>query len=305
METLHSLGAIHLALHNFDEAMSFLSEGHELTRQHNSQLLEVTFLIDISRLLQITGDLDQAEKMCVKALEVAERISSLSNVSKIHKHFAEIYDERQNPQSALEHFRAFHASYIKIFNEKSDQRVRALEIFHQLEVTRKQADLYREMAGTDLLTNLVNRRGLMENLSQAIARSKRQHSYGAVIFLDLNRFKQLNDSLGHDAGDRLLVLVADRLRAAVRATDTVARLGGDEFVVLLEGLGIGRQTASDLANTTAEKIRQLLTEEYDLGEHAYYASASLGITLFMGDSVNVDQILKDADAAMYADKRRF
>ena len=305
METLHTLGAIHSALGSHDQARAILREGMDLSRQHNSRLLEVTFSLEISRLLKTTGDLEQAEQMSLMALEMAERISSLSNVSAIHKLLAEIYAEKQDFKLALTHFQSFHGSHVKVFNEKSDQRVRALEIFHQLEVSRKQADLYREMAGTDLLTGLANRRGLMGSLQQIIGRSKRQNSYGALLFLDLNRFKQLNDSHGHEAGDRLLVLVADRLRAAVRATDTVARLGGDEFIVLLEGLGTDPQTASESAGSMAEKIRQRLNEDYELGEIRYSTSASIGIAQFMGDGVSVDQLLKQADAAMYADKRQF
>ncbi len=303
MEALHTLGAIHITLGNHDQAMRLLTDGLQLSRHRDSQLLEVTFSLEIGRLLKITGDLDQAEKMGLLALDIAVRISSLSNASNIHRHLADIYEEKLNLKSALYHFRAFHASHVKIYNEKSDQRVRVLEILHQLEVTRKQAGLYRELAGTDLLTNLINRRGLMENLNQAISRSKRQNSYGAVLFLDLNRFKQLNDSHGHSAGDRLLVLVAGRLKAAVRTTDTVARLGGDEFVVLLEGLGTDPLTASESAGALAKKIRQILNEEYELGDIVYCTSASIGIKHFIGDGVSVDQILKDADAAMYADKR--
>jgi diguanylate cyclase (GGDEF)-like protein len=304
METLHTLGAIHLTLENHDKALILLNEGLDLARQQNSQLLEVTFALELSRLYKVIGDLTQAETTGLEALEMAKQIGSISNISNIHKLLAEVYEERNDKHAALDHFQAFHAAYIRIFNGKFDQRIRALEIIRELEVSRRQADVYRELAGTDLLTRLFNRRGLMEHLNQAIARSKRQDMFGAVQFLDIDNFKQLNDTRGHASGDKLLIAVADRLKSVVRATDAVARFGGDEFVVVLEGLGTDPLVALELVEKMAEKIRHALSEEYDLGDIRYRTTASVGSTQFRGDEVSIDQILKAADAAMYADKRK-
>jgi len=159
------------------------------------------------------------------------------------------------------------------------------------------------LAFNDALTKLPNRRLLLERLKQALSVSKRLNSHGAVLFLDLNKFKQLNDTHGHEVGDQLLVEVARRLNEITRDTDTVARLGGDEFVVLLEGLGPEATKAENYAKQAAEKIRQSLSEEYVLGEIRHRGSASTGITLFLGDEADPDQIIKDADAAMYEAKR--
>jgi diguanylate cyclase (GGDEF)-like protein len=304
METLHTLGAIHLTLENHDKALILLNEGLNLARQQDSQLLEVTFALELSRLFRVIGDLTRAEATGLEALEIAKQIGSISNISSIHKLLAEVYEERNDKNAALTHFQAFHAAYVRIFNGKFDQRIKVLEIIRELEVSRRQADLYRELAGTDLLTRLFNRRGLMEHLNQAVARSKRQDTFGAVQFLDIDHFKQLNDTRGHASGDRLLMAVADRLRTVVRATDAVARFGGDEFVVVLEGLGSDPQIASDLTERMAEKIRLTLSEEYDLAGIRYRTSASVGSTQFRGDEVSIDQILKAADAAMYAEKRK-
>ena len=170
MHTLHSLGAIHFALRNYEQAMTFLQEGLELSRKNNSQLLELTYVSEISRIHQIEGDLDQAEEELLLALQTAESIGSLTNISLIHERLIGIYKEKQDYKSALEHFEAFHAAYKKIFNDKSDRRIKNLEILHQVESTRKQAELYRELAGTDSLTGLINRRRFLEIAEDAVQR---------------------------------------------------------------------------------------------------------------------------------------
>lgn len=161
----------------------------------------------------------------------------------------------------------------------------------------------QKAAFTDALTQLPNRYLLLDRLKQALHSSKRQNSHGALLFLDLNNFKWLNDTHGHQVGDQLLIEVACRLSKAVRDTDTVARLGGDEFVVLLEGLGSDAADAAEYVTLAVEKIHRLLTEEYVLGEIRHHGSASAGITLFLGDKADPEQIIKDADAAMYEAKR--
>ena len=159
------------------------------------------------------------------------------------------------------------------------------------------------LAFNDALTQLPNRRLLLDRLTQALHSSKRLGSAGAVLFLDLNRFKQLNDTHGHEAGDRLLVEVAHRLRDVVRESDTVARIGGDEFVVLLEGLGADRMQAGAYANAVADKIRLSLAQDVIIGDIRHQGSASIGIELFMGDDVDADQVLRQADLAMYQAKK--
>lgn len=161
----------------------------------------------------------------------------------------------------------------------------------------------RNLAYYDPLTQLPNRRLLFERLKQALRVSQRNQSYGALLFLDLNKFKQLNDAYGHETGDELLVEVAQRLRGITRATDTVARLGGDEFVVLLEDIGPNDATASECAAQLVNKISQSLSEPYGIEGIWYHISASIGVSLFVGDNADADQIIKDADAAMYEVKR--
>jgi diguanylate cyclase (GGDEF)-like protein/PAS domain S-box-containing protein len=176
---------------------------------------------------------------------------------------------------------------------------------------RKQLeDQIRQLAFHDALTNLPNRRLLMDRLTQAMAANKRNDGFGALMFLDLDNFKSLNDEHGHKAGDLLLVEVARRLRACVRGVDTVARLGGDEFVVLLGNLTTDHFDASKQANKLAEKILVSLSQPYLLpGGHGmendtieHRCSASIGIVLFSKANQNLENLLKWADAAMYCSK---
>jgi diguanylate cyclase (GGDEF)-like protein/PAS domain S-box-containing protein len=159
-----------------------------------------------------------------------------------------------------------------------------------------------QFAFYDALTGLPNRRLVMDRLHQALAVSARKGEHGAVMFLDMDHFKALNDTRGHDIGDLLLIEVAKRLQSCVRDVDTVARLGGDEFVVVLEGLSSADLEAATAAELVAEKIRAVLSHPYHLQKYEYLTTASVGVCMFYGDRQSVNDLLKCADAAMYQAK---
>ncbi|WP_412480076.1 EAL domain-containing protein [Azonexus sp. IMCC34839] len=159
-----------------------------------------------------------------------------------------------------------------------------------------------ELAFFDQLTNLANRTLLMDRLKQAMTASTRNESHGALLFIDLDNFKTLNDTLGHDMGDLLLKQVAQRLTACVREGDTVARLGGDEFVVMLSALSSNASDAAIAVETVAEKLLSTLQETYQLNGQMFHNTASIGITLFKGMGSTVDDLMKQADLAMYKAK---
>lgn len=162
----------------------------------------------------------------------------------------------------------------------------------------------RHLAFHDALTLLPNRRLLIEFLKRALLASKRSGSRMAVLFLDLNKFKQLNDTHGHDTGDLFLVEVARRLKHLVRETDMVARLGGDEFVILLEGLGTTADAAEMYAESVKHKVCQALAEDYIFDTLRHRGSASVGVKMVEEEEdTDPDQIIKDADTAMYLEKR--
>lgn len=160
----------------------------------------------------------------------------------------------------------------------------------------------RHHAYHDHLTQLPNRHLLLDRLNQAMTKARRSHAHVAVLFLDLNKFKILNDTHGHEVGDQMLVEVARRLRRCVRLTDTVARLGGDEFVVILEGLPGDLARAHEHASTVADKIHSALGKEYILGDIRHQASASIGLRLFLEDERDADCLLREADEDMYRNK---
>jgi diguanylate cyclase (GGDEF)-like protein/PAS domain S-box-containing protein len=158
------------------------------------------------------------------------------------------------------------------------------------------------LAFYDSLTQLPNRRLLSSRLQAALAASGRTSQYNAVLYIDLDDFKTLNDSQGHLVGDLLLQLVATRLSASVREVDTVARLGGDEFVVLLRDLSHDNSEALAQTEKIGEKLLAALKEPYQLSNHRYFTSGSAGATLFNGGRENIEDLLKQADLALYCAK---
>jgi len=163
-------------------------------------------------------------------------------------------------------------------------------------------DEIKHLAFYDPLTRLPNRRLLLDRLRHAVVSGARSESAGALFFIDVDNFKTLNDTLGHDKGDLLLECVARRLSATVRAEDTVARLGGDEFVLMMEGLSLSSGDAAAQARHVAEKILGAFSEPFDLAGLAYHCSASIGIAFFTGETDTVEDLLRRADLAMYQAK---
>ena len=170
----------------------------------------------------------------------------------------------------------------------------------------------KNLAYYDTLTQLPNRRMLMDRLAQAVAASKRSGRYGALMFLDLDNFKPLNDKYGHAVGDFLLIEASRRTNSCVREVDTVARFGGDEFVVMLSELDTNKADSIAQAGIVAEKIRAVLAEPYDLvlPQHGdasttekHHCTSSIGVVLFADHDTSVEDVLKWADMAMYKAKR--
>jgi len=177
-------------------------------------------------------------------------------------------------------------------------------IFLSRDITerRKAEDEIRQLAFYDVLTHLPNRRLLMDRLQSALAHSARTQQFGAILFMDMDRFKTINDTLGHDHGDLMLLEVAKRIHACLREADTVARLGGDEFVVVLGELDTEIDLATRQSAQVAEKIRCTLAEPYQLNAHERYSSPSIGVCMYLGNEVCAEDLVKNADVAMYQAK---
>jgi diguanylate cyclase (GGDEF)-like protein/PAS domain S-box-containing protein len=183
--------------------------------------------------------------------------------------------------------------------------------FHDITERKKAEELIRNLAFNDALTQLPNRRLLQDRLKQAMVASKRSGRYGAVMFLDLDNFKPLNDTHGHDMGDLLLIEVARRISRCVREIDTVARFGGDEFVVMLSVLDEDQELSTGQAAIVAEKIRIALAEPYLLTNKRadntqitveHHCTSSIGVVLFISNETSPEDLLKLADMAMYQAK---
>jgi len=181
---------------------------------------------------------------------------------------------------------------------------RTLEWFyHGCERTKKQAEAQiHNLAFYDNLTGLPNRRLFEDRMELALAAAHRHHQYGALLFLDLDDFKSLNDTLGHSFGDELLKILAHTLTTRLRALDTVARLGGDEFVIIIGDIGADEEQAAQHAKCLAEELLKLMTEPVNLNGYQYRCAASIGITLFNGAGQSREELLRRADTAMYEAK---
>jgi diguanylate cyclase (GGDEF)-like protein/PAS domain S-box-containing protein len=173
----------------------------------------------------------------------------------------------------------------------------AVIVFHDVSESRAMAEKMAYQAQHDFLTGLANRALLTERLSQAIGLAKRHQKQVALLFVDLDDFKSINDSMGHTVGDQLLKVVADRLVTCVRGTDTVCRQGGDEFVILLAEI----ERVQDAANV-ADKLLAALVVPQQVGEHELTVTLSIGISVYPDDSHDVDTVMQNADTAMYQAK---
>lgn len=208
----------------------------------------------------------------------------------------EIWNKRKNGEVYPEHLA------ITAVKDVDGAVTNYIATLTDITINKVAADTIQHLAFYDSLTGLPNRQLLLDRLNQALASSTRSGKLGALLFIDLDNFKDLNDTRGHDVGDLLLKQVADRLTDAVREGDTVARLGGDEFVLLLEDLSEHTLEAAAQAESAAKKIIAMLNEPYQLKAHEYHSTPSIGATLFNDHERMVEELLKQADIAMYEAK---
>lgn len=198
-----------------------------------------------------------------------------------------------------------------VSTDENNKPLRVIGTHSDITEQRQLTEQIRQQAMFDNLTQLPNRRLFENHLIQAMAASKRYNNFGALMFIDLDNFKPLNDTHGHEVGDLLLKEVAKRLKHCVRETDTVARMGGDEFVVVLTQLYVDKDTSKHQAMQVAEKIRRELEKPYILDKFEnegvtakieHRCSASIGLSLFKGETCSMSDILRHADSAMYEAK---
>ena len=191
---------------------------------------------------------------------------------------------------------------ISVVRGPDGEIARYVGIFSDITLRKEAEERIKELAFYDPLTRLPNRRLLLDRLRQALAASVRNKREGALLFIDLDNFKTLNDSFGHALGDMLLQHVAERLSACIREGDTVARLGGDEFVVMLEDLSASPGEAAAQVKIIGEKILSVLNQSYRFSGQEHHSTASIGAAMFGESRDSMDELLKRADIAMYQAK---
>ena len=223
--------------------------------------------------------------------------SMLESIKKNGSWEGEVWSKRKNGDAFLS------LCTINTVKDKNGAILNFVGTINDITLSNAAKEKIKNLAYYDQLTLLPNRRLLMDRLTLAKASSKRNGNEGAILFLDLDYFKKLNDTLGHDMGDLLLQEVAKRLSTCVRENDTVARLGGDEFVVMLEGLDPQPVAAAAQAEVVARKIIVALGRPYQLDTHEYHITPSIGITLFNQHSSGMDALIGEADIAMYQAKK--
>ena len=209
----------------------------------------------------------------------------------------EIWSRRKNGENYLAWL-----TTTAVVADDDNQVTHFVSVFSDITLRKQAEEQIHQLAFYDPLTKLPNRRLMVDRLRHAMTAGTRKLDHGAILFIDLDNFKVLNDTKGHDVGDLLLVETARRLQDCVRGGDTVARLGGDEFIVMLEGLGAETEQAAAQARVAAENIRASFSQPYLLRDFEHHSTCSIGICLFRAHDVSLDELLKRADTAMYEAK---
>lgn len=199
--------------------------------------------------------------------------------------------------------KVYSETLVRKLEEKTLQLEEAnLELQQDIARRKEAEDKIEHLAFYDPLTGLPNRRLMQDRLQHSFAASSRHKFHCALLFIDLDNFKTLNDTRGHNVGDSLLIVVASRLQSCVREGDSVARLGGDEFVIVLENLSEHPEQAAKMAESVGDKVLSVLNEPYVLNKESYHGTASIGVCLFRNQEITVEELLKRADTAMYQAK---
>jgi diguanylate cyclase (GGDEF)-like protein len=298
-EALDTLGSIYLALGQAERAMESHQVGLELARYGQNRGQEINNLLGIARLQQRNGELQAARQTLLEIIEISQAIGAKQEEANANEQLAEICKQQGDYQAALHYFEAFHSISMKLSNEKAERRLQQMHVQYEVENIRKQANQYRELASTDALTGLLNRRRFFELAEQSLRTAQIEHRHLGVMMLDIDHFKKINDIHGHSIGDAVLVEVASRLRQSLRADDWAGRYGGDELVVVLHDAN--GETVQEIARRCQQTIvRQATT----FGAAQQEITISLGAACYDGSQeLNLSELVDRADWALLQAKK--
>jgi len=305
------MGSLAEALHHFQCALAI---GNELENRY----LQLDCLHQMGKIFVRMGLLEQALANQHAALKIAQLTESKRNLYRCHEALAAIYEAQGEFQSALGHYKQFFTVKEAVFNEESAGRLMRLEVQHKIETARKETEIFQlrnveleneiaerkrleqeleQQASTDELTGVMNRRRFLEFAAEQLTRASRYCTGMSLALIDIDHFKQINDTYGHAAGDRVLKEIAQICHRKIRGIDLFARFGGDEFVLLLP------DTSPDLAAAVVERIREaVISTPVDVDGVPVKITLSVGISGLGAHETALDLLLARADQALYQAK---
>jgi diguanylate cyclase (GGDEF)-like protein len=299
LELLHTLGTIYLQMGDVDRAYFYFEEAAMAAERHENILQKVNALLGICEVHEKKGELETALHLLLTVIQVSQEISSLAAECSAREILARLYKKLGNYQAALEQYEAFHGLHVQIFNEKSEQRIHNTRLLLEVETIQKEANLYRALAATDVLTSLLSRREFFELGGRIMRQTHLEGKPVCLLMIDLDNFKAINDQNGHAVGDRVLSIVARRLKNTLRQDDLAGRYGGDEFVVLMPDLELLD------CQRVAERCQSVVAEDpVEVDASSFWISISIGLVVSNADdTLPLEELIQQADRHLLQAKK--
>jgi diguanylate cyclase (GGDEF)-like protein len=316
---LHTVGQMYANQGSYAKALKPLHQSIMIAREVGSQYIPLVSTFAIGQVYLGWQKADMAQSYFERSLELAHEFGNKLYVYRAHESLSALYESQGDWQKALAHYKEFFAAKEIVFNEQNISRIQSLEIMHELETARKEAEFYqqrntelereiarridlekklKEQAATDALTGITNRRRFIELAEIEIARALRHNRPLTLAVIDIDQFKQINDTHGHVVGDKALITLVESFKTNIRPTDIFARFGGDEFLLLLP------DTSGSQARELIERIRALLPDKIiQTGATTISVAVSAGITSLSQQDRTLGLLLARADDALYQAKR--
>lgn len=319
VEALNTLGEVYFKRNEYGLALNFFQLSADVAKKFDKRLELVRAYRKIGLIHLAVGNTSQSVQSLQSALTLASEINAQVELMECHQALAQAYKKAENYPQALEAYENYISVYQIVYNEDKDRRLRTLEVIHEVENARKDAEIYQlrnvalqkeieerkkaqaaleRLATQDPLTGIANRRYFLEIASRVIEQARRYQRPVSIVMIDLDHFKEMNDTFGHKTGDKVLIHITRCMQAVLRKVDILGRYGGDEFVILLP------ETTQEGARRLTERLRQAIAQQSITA-----GGVSIPITLSIGLASNVkepalslDELLQRADRALYDSK---